>query len=53
MQSIIEAIKQWIEWFNSTPLPKDTADTILELLREAGTKLLALAREYITIIFGG
>lgn len=52
MNGIIDIIKQFIEWFNSTPLPKDTAKVFVDILKLSGTKLIDLAQEYINIIFG-
>lgn len=53
MENFIEAIKEWFEWFNSTPLPKDTADFLVDVIKVVGTKFILLCQEYISILFPG
>lgn len=53
MEEILNAIKEFIDWYIGTSLPKDTADTLLEIIKVAGTKVYDLLQEYSIIIFGG
>lgn len=46
---ICEAIKNFIEWFAATGLPRETVDVFFKFLKG---DLMALIQDYINVFFG-
>lgn len=52
MIEILNTIQDFIDWYMSTSLPKDTATAFYNIMVQSFETLKPLITEYITIMFG-